>query len=64
MNQKRGGGTWIYLGTFEFGKGACVVTLDNSGKNGETVTADAVKIGGGMDRVPTILSFCMLPASE
>lgn len=51
VNQKRGGGTWIYLGTFEFGKGACVVTLDNAGKNGETVTADAVKIGGGMGKI-------------
>lgn len=51
VNQKRGGGTWIYLGTFEFGEGSCVVTLDNSGKNGEIVTADAVRIGGGMGKV-------------
>ena len=51
VNQKRGGGTWIYLGTFEFGKGACMVTLDNRGRSGKVVTADAVKIGGGMGKV-------------
>ena len=57
VNQKMGGGTWIYLGTFEFDKGTnCCVTLDNgtakgkSFKNGTCVTADAVKIGGGMGK--------------
>lgn len=48
VNQKRGGGTWIYLGTFEFGKGdAFWVSLDNSGPEGSVVTADAVRFGGG-----------------
>lgn len=51
VNQKRGGGTWIYLGSFEFGKGSAIVTLDNIGKKGETVSADAVKIGGGMGKI-------------
>jgi hypothetical protein len=52
VNQKRGGGTWIYLGTFEFGpEGECCVTLDNRGENGTCVTADAVKIGGGMGKL-------------
>lgn len=52
VNQRRGGGTWIYLGTFEFGRGSdgCV-TLDNAGKDGTVVTADAVKIGGGMGKL-------------
>lgn len=49
VNQRRGGGTWIYLGTFEFDKGQeGYVTLDNSGPGEAVVTADAVRIGGGM----------------
>ena len=46
-----GGGTWIYLGHFGFekGKGNAKVTLSNaSNKAGQVLTADAVKIGGGM----------------
>ena len=58
VNQTMGGGTWIYLGTFEFGKGSegCV-SLNNSTpeghsfKPGTVVTADAVKIGGGMGNI-------------
>ncbi len=55
VNQKMGGGTWIYLGTFGFDKGcnnSCKVTLSNrSDKAGRIVTADAVKIGGGMGNI-------------
>ncbi len=52
VNQKRGGGTWIYLGTFEFAPGCDnYVRLDNRGKEGLCVTADAVKIGGGMGKL-------------
>lgn len=52
VNQKRGGGTWIYLGTFEFAEGkGCSITLDNSGSSKEAVSADAVKIGGGMGKL-------------
>ena len=52
VNQKRGGGTWIYLGTFEFAEGTeGRVVLDNRGVAGTVVTADAVKIGGGMGKV-------------
>lgn len=58
VNQKMGGGTWIYLGTFEFEDGRdCRVTLDNgtygnaSFERGTAVTADAVKIGGGMGKI-------------
>ena len=58
VNQRMGGGTWIYLGTFEFDHGTdgCVI-LDNgtqkdaSHKCGSIVTADAVKIGGGMGKI-------------
>ena len=58
VNQKMGGGTWIYLGTFEFDKGSegCVL-LDNSVPKGYNVahnaviTADAVRFGGGMGKI-------------
>lgn len=56
VNQKIGGGTWIYLGTFEF-DGGCSVTLDNirpadrKAAGGSVVCADAVKFGGGMGNI-------------
>lgn len=52
VNQKMGGGTWIYLGTFEFGEGdEGYVLLDNRGDGESCVTADAVKIGGGYGKL-------------
>lgn len=57
VNQTMGGGTWIYLGTFPLRKGYSdqvpVVSLTNlSGTAaGKVVTADAVKIGGGMGNI-------------
>lgn len=55
VNQKMGGGTWIYLGHFLFEEGssqACCITLSNvSKKKGQVVTADGVKIGGGMGNI-------------
>lgn len=51
VNQKMGGGTWIYLGTFKFSKGSNTegVYLSNLTNSSNTViTADAVKFGGGM----------------
>lgn len=57
VNQQMGGGTWIYLGTFPFESGYSdiepVVTLTNitDGQAGTIVTADAVKIGGGMGNI-------------
>ena len=52
VNQRRGGGTWIYLGSFEFDRGEKgYVSLSNAGRAGEIVTADAVKIGGGEGKV-------------
>lgn len=58
VNQRIGGGTWIYLGTFDFDKGTdgCVV-LDNAAPEGRknprkaVVTADAVRFGGGMGKI-------------
>ena len=55
VNQKMGGGTWIYLGHFAFdkdGAGAPLIELVNtSASEGVVVTADAVKIGGGIGNV-------------
>lgn len=59
VNQQMGGGTWIYLGHFGFdaGKESCRVVLSNqSGKAGRTITADAVKIGGGMGNIARRIS--------
>ena len=56
VNQTMGGGTWIYLGTFPFEEGYSdtepVVTLTNlSSQADKIVTADAIKIGGGMGNI-------------
>ena len=56
VNQTMGGGTWIYLGTFRFEKGAdreqaCVELTNESNETGKWITADAVKLGGGMGNV-------------
>ena len=58
VNQKISGGTWVYLGTFEFEKGEeGYVTLTNRTPEGyrhsrnSKVTADAVKFGGGMGNI-------------
>ena len=54
VNQKMGGGTWIYLGDFGFttGRTDCRVELSNlSSKRGRIVTADGIKIGGGMGNI-------------
>ena len=56
VNQTMGGGTWNYLGHFRFSKGkndeSGKVVLSNAGKSGsKTVTADAVKFGGGMGNI-------------
>jgi len=52
VNQRIGGGTWIYLGTFEFDKGdGGWVELDNSSKKSSIITADGVRFGGGMGKM-------------
>ena len=54
VNQQIGGGTWVYLGTFEFDKGTndygMVVLSNESGQKG-VVCADAVRFGGGMGNI-------------
>jgi hypothetical protein len=56
VNQAMGGGTWIYLGTFRFEKGADPeagkVRLTNKSKdNNKILTADAVRFGGGFSNI-------------
>lgn len=50
VNQQMGGGTWVYLGTFEFEQGQHdnqMVVLTNKSTHDGVVSADAVRFGGG-----------------
>lgn len=54
VNQQMGGGTWVYLGTFEFDKGYSEfnrVTITNQSESNGVVTTDAVRFGGGMGNI-------------
>lgn len=52
VDQSIGGGTWIYLGTWEFGEGEQTpVSLSNFSGKGGVVVADAIKIGGGYGNI-------------
>lgn len=54
VNQQMGGGTWVYLGTFDFDKGCSIngsVMLTNNSKKNGVVTTDAVRFGGGMGNI-------------
>lgn len=53
VDQRMGGGTWIYLGTFDFIQGGDnrVVLTNQSSQDGKYITADAIKVGGGMGNV-------------
>ena len=54
VNQRMGGGTWVYLGTFDFDQGCNalnrVVVTNLASKRG-VVTSDAVRFGGGMGNI-------------
>ena len=54
VNQQMGGGTWVYLGTFEFEAGISPrnqVVINNSSNSNGVVTTDAVRFGGGMGNI-------------
>ena len=54
VNQRMGGGTWVYLGTFEFDKGNSInnsVVLTNHSSHRGIVTTDAVRFGGGIGNI-------------
>lgn len=64
VNQKIGGGTWVYLGTFEFNKGNNdygMVVLSNESSEHGVVCADAVRFGGGMGNISRGGSISGLP---
>lgn len=64
VNQQMGGGTWVYLGTFDFDKGSNEynrVVLTNQSDHRGIVTADAVRFGGGMGNIQRGSSVSMLP---
>ena len=64
VNQQMGGGTWVYLGTFEFDKGYSEfnrVTLTNQSDRSGVVTTDAVRFGGGMGNIKRGGSVSGLP---
>ena len=51
VNQQMGGSTWVYLGTFEFTPGihsSDRITLTNQSAHKGVVSADAVRLGGGI----------------
>ena len=56
VNQTKGGRTWVYLGTFRFDKGihpesGKIEFTNQSNESGRTVSADAVRFGGGMGNI-------------
>ena len=54
VNQQMGGGTWVYLGTFDFDAGYSEfnrVTISNQSDEKVIVTTDAVRFGGGMGNI-------------
>lgn len=78
VNQRIGGGTWTYLGTYHFGltegrasaddgSGSPVVggfgevSVSLSGKNGEVISVDAVRFGGGMGNVARRPADAVIP---
>ena len=54
VNQQMGGGTWVYLGTFDFDKGCNEfnrIIISNHSKSKGIVTTDAIRLGGGMGNI-------------
>lgn len=52
VNQKMGGGSWVYIGSYDFPEGeSTLVSLTNKSSASGVVGADAIKIGGGMGNV-------------
>lgn len=54
VNQRMGGSTWVYLGSFDFDRGLSAgnrVELVNDSEGHGVVSADAVRFGGGMGNI-------------
>ena len=65
VNQKMGGGTWVYLGTFLFDEGvkgnvslSSAMPEGYAFEDGKVVTADAVRFGGGMGNIACSGKLC------
>ncbi len=64
VNQRMGGGTWVYLGTFDFGLGSSEanrVVVTNKSRDKGFVTTDAVRFGGGMGNIERYGTVSGLP---
>lgn len=66
VNQKMGGGTWVYLGSYEFIEGknpsvGMVQVCNICRKKGQIVSADAVRFGSGMGNIERGGSVSGLP---
>ena len=63
VNQKMGYGTWVYLGSFQFGVNAnSKIIVSNKSKEEGVITSDAIKIGGGFNRIERDNTVCSKPA--
>ena len=54
VNQRMGGSTWVYLGTFDFEAGCSErnhIEVSNYSKHKGVVTTDAIRLGGGMGNI-------------
>lgn len=54
VNQQMGGGTWVYVGEFDFSAGNTRdnnISLTNISNYRGTVAADAIRLGGGMSNI-------------
>ena len=67
VNQQMGGSTWVYLGTFHFKAGSSAencVTLTNHSNYRGTITADAVRFGGGMGNIARGEDYGVTPTTS
>jgi hypothetical protein len=66
LDQTKGAGTWVYLGTFHFFRGvdSDMGSLVLSGESSEDgyITADAVRFGGGMGNIARKADETYIPA--
>lgn len=65
INQRMGGSTWVYLGTFDFAAGDkennCVILSNKSSRHDGVVSADAVRFGGGIGNIEREGQLSYLP---
>ena len=51
VNQKMGYSTWVYLGTFQFAEENSKVVVYNTSEEEGIISSDAIKVGGGYNRI-------------